>query len=99
MTENNKSPHILNASPNLLGFCFVVLTSIKILNLQDKTLVDDISIFSFICFMTSSLISFLAITSKLKSSIYYEKIADYAFIIGLVLLFLTVMLLAFNMIK
>jgi hypothetical protein len=32
--RNNKSPHILNASSNLLGICFVVLTSLKVLNIS-----------------------------------------------------------------
>jgi len=32
-TPNQKAPHILNASSNLLGICFVVLTSLKLLNL------------------------------------------------------------------
>lgn len=27
---NNNSQHILNTSSNLLGFCFIVLTSLKV---------------------------------------------------------------------
>ena len=30
MSDNNKLPHILYTSSNLLGLCFVVLTFIKI---------------------------------------------------------------------
>ena len=54
MNESRKSQHILNASSNLVGLCFVVLTSIRILSLMNKTLVGDFSIYSFIFFMVSS---------------------------------------------
>ena len=38
--DKDKSPHILNASSNLLGLCFVVLTSLKLLNIAGKTIID-----------------------------------------------------------
>ena len=59
MNENNKSLHILNTSSNLLGLCFVVLTFIKIQNLQAATLIDDVTTVAIIFFMTSSIFSFL----------------------------------------
>jgi len=31
-----KAPQILNASSNLLGICFIVLTSLKVLNISKK---------------------------------------------------------------
>jgi hypothetical protein len=39
--RNDKAPHILNASSNLLGLCFVVLTSLKFLKLTDRTYIDE----------------------------------------------------------
>ncbi|MFB0495344.1 hypothetical protein ABID99_001581 [Mucilaginibacter sp. OAE612] len=41
MTRNDKSPHILNAASNLLGLCFVVLTSLKFLKMSDRTYIDE----------------------------------------------------------
>lgn len=40
---NNKSPHVLNASSNLLGLCLIVLTSLKISDYNEKTLIDDLT--------------------------------------------------------
>ena len=40
---NDKSPHILNASSNLLGLCFIVLTSLKVLNLTEATVIDELT--------------------------------------------------------
>ena len=98
MTDNPKAPHILNASSNLVGFCFVVLTSIKVLKLTHQTFIDDITIFSFMAFTFSAIFSFLSIRSRSKRRGLYEKIADYAFIIGLVLIFATATLVALNII-
>jgi len=38
-----KSPHILSTSSNLLGFCLVVLTSIKISKFAQATTIDEIT--------------------------------------------------------
>jgi len=51
--DNGKSPHILNASSNLLGLCFVVLTSLKLLNISHKTTIDEITTLAIILFMGS----------------------------------------------
>jgi hypothetical protein len=99
MTENPKAPHILNASSNLVGFCFVVLTSIRVLRLTHQTFIDDITIFSFMAFTISTLFSFLSIRSQSIRRALYEKIAEYTFILGLILIFATAMLVALNIIN
>ena len=96
--DNDKSPHILNASSNLLGICFVVLTSLKLLKISGKTIIDEITTFAVVLFMLSCILSFLSIRGTLKSSRKFEKIADYLFLGGLGLLFLTTILFAFNVI-
>jgi len=60
MKEKNgkSSPHILNASSNLLGLCFVVLTSLKLFNVAHKTVIDDLTIAATILFMASCILSF-----------------------------------------
>jgi len=40
--KKNISRHILPASSNLLGLCFVILTFIKILKLEHATIIDEI---------------------------------------------------------
>lgn len=91
------SPHILNASSNLLGICFIVLTSLKLFKLQEKTLVDEFTIIAMFLFMSATILSFLSLRSS--KNIYrarLENIADFCFLIGLIALFGTTLLITFN---
>lgn len=95
----NKSPHILNTSATLLGLCFVVLTSIKVSKMQDSTLIDETTALAIILFMASSILSFLAMRKERGANDHLEKIADFIFLSGLVVLFLTTMMVTFNIVK
>ena len=97
--NNNRFPHILNTSATLLGICFVVLTSLNVMNVTGKTIMDELTTAAIIMFMASSLLSFLSMRSKRSPGERYEMIADFVFLAGLFFLFLTTMLLAFNIIK
>lgn len=97
--NNDKSPHILNTSATLLGICFVVLTSLNVMNVTAKTILDELTTAAIVMFMISSLLSFLSMRSKLSPGERYEKIADFVFLAGLFFLFITTLLLAFNIIK
>lgn len=96
--ENNKSPHILNTSANLLGLCFIVLTSIKVQNASDASFIDELTAFA-ILLLSSCILSFLAIRSTTRRSERYENIADKIFISGLLFLFIIAILVTFNIIK
>lgn len=96
--QSDKSPHILNASSNLLGICFIVLTSLKLLDKSDKTIIDEVTIVAIIFFMASCILSFLSIRG-MKSSDRLEKIADVIFLGGLFLLFVTTLLFSLNIIR
>jgi uncharacterized phage infection (PIP) family protein YhgE len=95
----DKSPHILNTSSNLLGLCFVVLTSLKVRGLTDGSIIDECTAVAILMFMTSSLLSFLAIRKVKENGFPYEKIADIIFLLGLFFLFIITMLIIFNFIK
>jgi hypothetical protein len=97
--RNDNSQHILSTSSNLLGFCFIVLTSLKVLKLQEATIIDEITAVAILLFMTSSILSFLSMRSSKRFSQRYENFADFIFLSGLILLFITTMLIAFNIIK
>ncbi len=96
--QNQKSQHILNTSSNLLGICFIVLTSLKVLNISGKTIIDEITIVAIFLFMTSGVLSFLSIRGKTKMSNTLENIADLIFLGGLFLLFITTILFSLNII-
>ena len=97
--QNEKSSHILNASSNLLGICFIVLTSLKLLNKSEKTIIDEIAVMAIILFMASCIFSFLSIRGISRRSAFFEQVADIIFLGGLSLLFLTTILFSLNIIK
>lgn len=97
--KKNTSPHILNSASNLLGICFIVLTSIKLLKLQAVTLVDEFTTAAMVLFMASCILSFLSLKSITKRGKLYETIADVFFLAGLACLFVTTMLITFNVIN
>lgn len=97
--KENKSPHILNTSANLLGFCFIVLTSVKVSKLEESSFIDEGAALAIVIFMSSCLLSFLAMRSKNVNSTKLEGLADILFLCGLIVLFVTTMLIALNIIK
>jgi len=95
----NRWPHILSTSANLLGICFIVLTSLKKLNLVDDSLIDEFAVVAVILFMTSCILSFISMRRERHESQKLEKIADFVFLSGLVVLFVATILIAFNLIS
>jgi len=95
----NRSPHILSTSANLLGICFVVLTSLKKLALTDGSLIDEFAVAAVMFFMTSCILSFISMRRVNTGSQRLEKVADFVFLSGLVILFVATILIAFNLIK
>jgi hypothetical protein len=94
--ENNNSPNILNTSANLLGLCFVVLTSLKVLNLRQESLIDEFTTVAFVLFMASCLLSFLSMRKLSKYPALYETTAEYIFFGGLLVLFSATILIVFQ---
>ena len=95
--HNDKSPHILNASSNLLGICFILLTSLKVMKISQTTIIDEITTIAIILFMVSCLFSFLSIRGNRSAAL--EKIADFIFLSGLFLLFITTLFFTFDIIR
>jgi hypothetical protein len=99
VNNREKSPHILNASSNLLGICFILLASLKVMKISDKTFIDEVTTLAIVLFMASCILSFISIRNKTARSQFYENVADIVFISGLSLLFITTILYSFNVIK
>ena len=97
--KDNRTPHILNTSANLLGFCFIVLTSVKLSKFEESTYIDEGAALAIIIFMCSCILSFLAMRSKSIFAKKMENSADLLFLFGLLVLFITTFLIVFNTIK
>jgi len=97
--KNNTSQYILGTASNLLGICFIVLTSLKLLKIQNDTLVDEFTSGAMVLFMVSCILSFLSLKSNGRFEYRYEFIAELLFLIGLFCLFASTMLISLNIIK
>lgn len=98
MTNESKSPHILNTSSNLLGFCLIVLTSIKVAHFNQVTIIDDCTGIAAILLMASCLLSFLSMRSKhRRRSEKMEEAADYIFLLSLIFISVTIVIVSFNL--
>jgi hypothetical protein len=96
--KKNISRHILPTSANLLGLCFVILSFIRVLKLGHETLIDELVAVAIVLFFTSSFFSYVSIRSK-KVGELSEKIADTLFLVGLFLLAVCSVLVAFEAIR
>lgn len=99
MGKKKNFPHILNASSTLLGLCFVVLTSLKLGDNHETSLIDEFTAVAILIFMTSSILSYLSMRNSKLTGNKYEKVADLAFLAGLIVLFITTLLVTLNIIQ
>ena len=98
MPADRRSPHILNTSANLLGFCFVVLTSVRISKFSASTSIDEVTGVACLLLMASCILSFLAMRNKdTHKSDRLEYIADIIFLSALLFVTITIALVAFNL--
>lgn len=98
MATESKSPHVLNTSSNLLGFCLIVLTSIKVAKFNHATVIDDTTGIAAILLTISCLLSFLSMkTQNEQRGERLETIADYAFLVALVCISITIVFVSFNL--
>ncbi|HMI08097.1 MAG TPA: hypothetical protein VK528_11160 [Flavobacterium sp.] len=100
MGKNKKNfPHILTASSTLLGLCFVVLTSLKLSDNREASVIDEFTAVAILMFMTSSILSYLSMRNSKLWGKKYERIADIVFLSGLIFLFVTTILITLDIIK
>ena len=78
--NKNYTPYIINASANLLGICFVIITGLKLSGVALYTLADEVAMFASIGFMSSLILSYLSIRTKRDTT--NERIADIIFILA-----------------
>lgn len=71
----------------------------KKLNLVDDSLIDEFAVAAVMCFMTSCILSFISMRRERNKSQKLEKIADFVFLSGLIILFVATILIAFNLIS
>ncbi|MBK9104680.1 MAG: hypothetical protein IPL92_08935 [Saprospiraceae bacterium] len=94
---NNTSPHILNTSANLLGFCLFIITSLHIANPMETHFIDELTSIVSILLTFSCMFSFVSIrTKKPEREVRLEKIADYLFFTALVGILVSILIITIN---
>jgi len=96
---NTTSPHILNTSANLLGFCLFIITSLHISNLTETHFIDGLTSIVSVLLTVSCMFSFVSIrTTDPTKERRLEKVADYLFFTALVGILVTIIIITINFI-
>ena len=77
----SRQPHILNASTNLLGICFVIITGLKLTASNSLSWADEITWIASVFFLASILLSYLALRNDGQSR-WREQWAERTFLFG-----------------
>lgn len=89
----NRQTHILNASTNLLGICFVIITGLKLTGSNPKSWADEIAWIASVFFLVSIVLSYLALRKDARLA-RVEAWAERAFLGGVVSLMTSVLVMA-----
>ncbi|MBI5099343.1 MAG: hypothetical protein HZB30_08910 [Nitrospirae bacterium] len=103
MTQNpnegkNVSKHILPTSSNLLGLCFILINFMKLWKMNKKVdvIIDRFVGISILLFLVASVFSYMSMRS-VKKAVFYEKIADVVFLVGLFFITIISLMITFEM--
>jgi MFS family permease len=88
--------HILNASSNLLGICFVIITGLRITHSSPNTYGDELAWAAALCFLASIAMSFLTIRRGRPHG-RRGRYADHVFMVGVAALTVATLLVAFEL--
>ena len=80
-----RSPHLLNASTNLLGFSFVIIGALKLTNSNARSYSDECAWVASGFFLAAILFSYWAIRRN-DSNAVLTTAADVTFLAGLLML-------------
>lgn len=95
--KKNVSKHILPASSNLLGLCFLILTLKKLWKANGVgQFIDKLDGVAILIFLTASFLSYASMRAARRGDLY-EKLADMVFLAGLLLLALIAVVTAFEL--
>ena len=89
----HRHPHVLNASSNLLGICFVLIGALKLTRSDAGSVADETAWSSAAMFLVSIVASYGAIRNN-DSNRLQNLVADVAFFAGVTLLALAMVITA-----
>lgn len=95
--RKNLSKHILPTSSNMLGLCFILINFLKLWEMDKKInlILDTLAGIAITLFLFSSIFSYMSMRAR-KKAVFYEKIADIIFLIGLFFITAVSLMIAFE---
>lgn len=95
--RKNVSKHILPTSSNLLGLCFILINFLKFWKIDKKIdlVLDRFVGIAITLFLFSSIFSYMSMRAR-KKTVFYERIADIIFLIGLFFITVISLMIAFE---
>jgi hypothetical protein len=91
-----RHPHILSASTNLLGICFVIIGGLKLTGQNPRSYSDEIAWVAVALLFASTITAYLAIRNNNKKN-WQATLADGAFLAGLITLLTSVFVAAVSL--
>lgn len=95
--RKNVSKHILPTSSNLLGLCFILINFLKFWKIDKKIdlVLDRFVGIAITLFLVASIFSYMSMRAR-KKAVFYERIADIVFLIGLFFITVISLMIAFE---
>ncbi|HVV28838.1 MAG TPA: hypothetical protein VHC40_12815 [Rhizomicrobium sp.] len=88
----HRPPHILNASTNLLGICFVIITGLRLASANARSYADEVAWLAALLLFVAALAAYLSIRNEHDG--WGVRVADAAFLGGITALALSVVIAA-----
>jgi hypothetical protein len=92
----HRPPYILSASTNLLGICFIIITGLKLANANARSYADEVAWAAAFLLFTAALHAYLAIRNQGMRN-WQERVADGAFLGGMTMLAVAVIIAAIRL--
>jgi len=90
---NTRHPHILNASSNLLGICFVIIGGLKLTGSNPLSWADEIAWVASLLFLASIVLAYLGVRNTEERE-WHAAWAERAFLAGIAGLMVSVFVMA-----
>jgi hypothetical protein len=89
----HRPPYILSASTNLLGICFIIITGLKLANVNARSYADEVAWLAAALLFVAALNAYLSIRNQGVRT-WQDQLADMAFLCGMVALAASVVIAA-----
>ena len=92
----HRPPHILGASTDLLGICFIIITGLRLVNADARSIADEVAWLAAALLFVAAMTAYLAIRGNHDDG-WHIHVADAAFLSGMTVLAAAVVIAAVSL--